>query len=272
MALSNLTVKGIVPDLAILGNLQRFGYTEKDSTFQLKNLFAPPASNTASTSFEFVGSALSGFRFLHTTSNPATTYGDLKLQAFDGKGGIATVLNVNPDLSLTVNTPLNVQAVVAKTLQVTQSASIGTDLTVSGTIYGKRLSGFLYIDKAVSFIFRTDTLKMSHPTLTGFLNGFTTGGVNNRLVASVAGVYQVSLNTALTSAIANKLTVFLYKNGTAIPGAFGTYTRAAGSTTQKAGFVFTLSLAVNDYLEIWCSATTSETITVEDFQLSITAV
>ena len=179
MVMSSITVKGIVPDLSILGNFQRFGFAEKDSSFQLKNLFAPTTTATASTSLDFVGSALTGFRFLHTTTNPATAFGDLTLQAFDAQGTSTPIVSVKPDLSVLFQTPVTTQALSADSLHVTKDATIGGDLRVDGIIYGARAVGFVYLARSTNIQLTTKTSKTPVITTAGLMKGFTTGDVSN---------------------------------------------------------------------------------------------
>ena len=81
MATSTITVAGINPALNILGATQQFNYNQSLSTFQLNNIFIPTSLISSQTNSEFRNNLLSGFRWVHLTSN-TDTYGSLTLQSF----------------------------------------------------------------------------------------------------------------------------------------------------------------------------------------------
>jgi hypothetical protein len=81
MALSNITVKGVTPDLAILGNYQRFSYEDNVASFQLDNIFVSTTLIPSQMNIEFRNTQLSGFRWYHTTTS-TDTFGSLALQSF----------------------------------------------------------------------------------------------------------------------------------------------------------------------------------------------
>jgi len=81
MALSNITVKGVTPDLSILGNYQRFSYEDNLTSFQLDNIFVSTTLIPAQMNFEFRNNQLSGFRWYHTTTD-TDSFGSLALQSF----------------------------------------------------------------------------------------------------------------------------------------------------------------------------------------------
>jgi hypothetical protein len=81
MALSNITVKGVTPDLSILGSYQRFSYEDNVTSFQLDNIFVSTALIPSRMNFEFRNNQLSGFRWYHTTTS-TDSFGSLALQSF----------------------------------------------------------------------------------------------------------------------------------------------------------------------------------------------
>ncbi len=272
MVMSQLTVKGIVPDLAILGNFQRLSFTEKDASFQLKNLFSANTQAIASTSLEFVDHALHGFRFLHTIPQPETEGGTLTLEAFNALSVIQPIFTVHPDLSVVFSTPVHTQALTAKTLHVTGNATIDGDLHVGGTVYAKRASGFLYLPRATPVPLTTTAAKIPLTTTVGLLQGFTTGGVSNRLVVPQEGPYAITLTMGRTSPSAVYMTAYLYKNGELLPGSESFFTKPAGTSTARFAITYHAALKANDYIEVWAASSVAETVNIENFQLSISAV
>ncbi len=272
MVMSQLTVKGIVPDLPILGNFQRFSFTEKDASFQLKNLFSSNTKAIASTSLEFVDHALQGFRFLHTIPQPETSGGTLTLEAFNALSVIQPIFTVHPDLSVVFATPVHMQALTAKTLHVTEKATVDGDLHVGGTLYAKRASGYVYLEKARDVPLTTTVAKIPLLTLAGPLYGFTTGGESNRLVATVAGHYMVTFTMTRVSSLAVYTIVYLYKNGTPVPSAESTFMKGAGSSTATFTINQQLSLEAGDYVEIWGITQVAESASTNEFKLNIFAV
>ena len=81
MAMSTITVEGLNPALNILGDTQQFNYNQPLSTFQLTNIFIPTSLISSQTNYEVRNNLLSGFRWVHLTSN-TDTYGTFKLQSF----------------------------------------------------------------------------------------------------------------------------------------------------------------------------------------------
>jgi hypothetical protein len=81
MALSSITVKGVTPDLSILGSYQRFSYEDNVTSFQLDNIFVSTELIPSQMNFEFRNSQLSGFRWYHATTD-TDTFGSLALQSF----------------------------------------------------------------------------------------------------------------------------------------------------------------------------------------------
>ena len=110
MAMSNITVRGITPALAILGDYQRFVYEDNLSSFQLDNTFVPTSLIPSQLNSETRNNTLSGFRWVHNTLSGETT-GSLKLQSFLNASPTGTDLMLfGQDGSLTINAPLTISA------------------------------------------------------------------------------------------------------------------------------------------------------------------
>ena len=273
MVMSSITVKGIVPDLSILGNFQRFGFAEKDSSFQLKNLFAPTSTAPASTSLDFVDNVLSGFRFLYEKSTAAADV-VFRMQAFDSTGLVSNIFKIIPELNFTFSfgVPVLTQSLSADTLQVTNDATVGGDLRVDGMIYGARAVGFVYLARSTNIQLTTKTSKTPVITTAGLMKGFTTGDVSNRLVATVSGTYMFNFNMSIITGSATYITAFLYKNGVAVPSAESYFLKPAGTQTSTFAITYPLELAAGDFIEIWNNSQIAESVPLIDFQLSIYSV
>ena len=273
MVMSSITVKGIVPDLSILGNFQRFSFAEKDSSFQLKNLFAPTSTAPASTSLDFVDNVLSGFRFLYEKSTAAADV-VFRMQAFDSTGLVSNIFKIIPELNFTFSfgVPVLTQSLSADTLQVTNDATVGGDLRVDGIIYGARAVGFVYLARSTNIQLTTKTSKTPVITTAGLMKGFTTGDVSNRLVATVSGTYMVNFNMSIITGSATYITAFLYKNGVAVPSAESYFLKPAGTQTSTFAITYPLELAAGDFIEIWNNSQIAESVPLIDFQLSIYSV
>lgn len=105
--MSNLTVKGITPDLSILGSYQRFSFNDVTTSLQLKNSYAPTASISPQTNFEFYNGNLSGFRWIHKTTS-TDTQGTYTLQSFVTAQNTGTdIFRINNDNSITFLTTVS---------------------------------------------------------------------------------------------------------------------------------------------------------------------
>lgn len=68
MAVTSLTVSGINPNLAILGDTQKFIFTPSDGFLSVQSLFAPTTTVSSYLSWDFTNSFLGGYRWTHITS------------------------------------------------------------------------------------------------------------------------------------------------------------------------------------------------------------
>lgn len=108
MAVSNITVKGLTPNLAILGNYQRFTYEDPVSAFQKDTTFIPTLGVPSQTNDEHRNSTLSGFRWYHKTLS-TDTIGTYTLQSFLNASSTGTDLmrvNQNNTIDFLVPTSL----------------------------------------------------------------------------------------------------------------------------------------------------------------------
>jgi len=136
MVMSSITVKGVVPDLSILGNFQRFDFSERESSFELKNNFVPTATLSSVTNFKIKNNSLSGFMWSHVT-NSTDTFGSLKLQSFINDTSLTDVLVFPSSGGLSVSGNINFQGFKATNLadgtQNTDAATFGQVKSIIAT-------------------------------------------------------------------------------------------------------------------------------------------
>lgn len=102
MAMSSITVKGIVPSLLILGGFQDFIYDQPTSIFRTTNNFIPTISIPSITNWELRNNNLSGFRWVHNTDFGDTT-GELNLQSFVNNLSIGNnIVLIDQDLNFQI--------------------------------------------------------------------------------------------------------------------------------------------------------------------------
>jgi hypothetical protein len=137
MATSSITVKGLVPILLILGDYQRFTFDPADPvvSFQLDNTFVPTANISAQMNSESRNHMLSGFRWVHTTTNTDTT-GSYTLRSFINAESTGTdIMSFNQDGTVNFLAPVTFSAggggetgVVTLTGDVTGSGPLGSSI------------------------------------------------------------------------------------------------------------------------------------------------
>jgi hypothetical protein len=155
------TIKGIVPDLRVLGDYQRFNYNINDNVtrFELSNHFIPTANVHSRMNLEFKNSELSGFRWYQKTLFNDTT-GSFALQSFvnnepdgidmmifGGNGAvnflapvnISNDLNINNNKIINLKDPVNNSDAATKgfVLETVGSISVGGNITLTGDIVGE---------------------------------------------------------------------------------------------------------------------------------------
>jgi hypothetical protein len=95
MAVSNITIKGITPNLNILGDTQRFIFSDSSGYFGLRNNFVPTQTIPSLVGFDFSNNSFSGFRFVHQTPF-GDNLGTFKLKSFINNDLIGTdILTIN---------------------------------------------------------------------------------------------------------------------------------------------------------------------------------
>ena len=95
MAVSNITIKGLTPNLNILGDTQRFIFSDSSGYFGLRNNFVPTQTIPSLVGFDFSNNSFSGFRFVHQTPF-GDNLGTFKLKSFINNDLIGTdILTIN---------------------------------------------------------------------------------------------------------------------------------------------------------------------------------
>ena len=102
MAVSNIIVKGIKPDLSILGNTQRFIFSDSTSYFGLRNDFVPTANIPSLVGFDFSNNSFSGFRFTYQTPFNQNL-GSFKLNSYVNNDPVGTDIFTVDNNTLTFN-------------------------------------------------------------------------------------------------------------------------------------------------------------------------
>ncbi len=106
MAVSNIIVKGIKPDLSILGNTQRFIFSDSTSYFGLRNDFIPTANIPSLVGFDFSNNSFSGFRFTYQTPFNQNL-GSFKLKSYVNNDPVGTDIFTVNNNALTFNSAVD---------------------------------------------------------------------------------------------------------------------------------------------------------------------
>lgn len=223
MSLSSITVAGITPSLSILGAFQQFIYNQNVSSFELVNTFIPTISIPSQTNSEFRNSALSGYRWYHTTTS-TDTIGSLTLQSFlsasptgadlftinnDGEISISTTFNVpEPTLSASAVTKNYVDtlpaAVVTLSGAVTGSGTVGSIINTTLTpITVSQISNFTTSVTAFrldQFALPASDLNINSQKLTSVATPTTGGDATNKTYVD-SKTWTVSAITDFTGAV-----------------------------------------------------------------------
>ena len=110
--MSAFVVSNIAADLKMLTNDQRFIFgdnilPEPLASFKIDNIFEPDIGMPSISNFEMRNNTLSGFRWIHTTTD-TDTFGSLKLQSFVNAQSTGTdILLFNPNGTVTFNFPVS---------------------------------------------------------------------------------------------------------------------------------------------------------------------
>ena len=133
------------------------------------------------------------------------------------------------------------------------TGSTGATGPISPSIYGE-----MYL------LNQTSTVSVTPMKITGFSEGLTNGvtfnGTNDRLLITTPGDYRVCVT--VTSILDDVLTLefYLYKNGVEIPYTIG---KIGGPSLQTSTFTSLQELTPNDYIEVYASADTSESVNLD---------
>ena len=207
MAVSAFTVANIKPSLNI-DNSQRFifgleGSPEPLGSLKLDNIFVPVNRVSAQTNFELRNNTLSGFRWIHKTSN-SDNIGSLALQSFvNAESNGIDILEVNNDNNVIFYTPVSISSDFdMQSYKITNLGTpiVDTDASTKG-----------YVDTSIS-----DAIgSISTPTIT--LEGDVTGSGNisspitttltTTLDAVSAPVTDVDLNSYKIINLANGINI-----------------------------------------------------------------
>ena len=118
-------------------------------------------------------------------------------------------------------------------------------------------------------------IKAAGTTTTMELTGFTSP-LDNRLtyIDTEPVVFEVMFTGSVIKGGggATESSMFIYKNGVAVPGAH--IERTIPSSTDTGAFAVScqISLVTNDYVELWCETDTGDDVTVQAGVLSVKAV
>lgn len=93
--------------------------------------------------------------------------------------------------------------------------------------------------------------------------------VNNRVTVLRAGQYRVTFHGTIVEAGADVLTLFLYRNGAAIPAGSGVCQFAAGSLTQQMYLDVLVDANPNDYFELFQDVTGANNFTLTQAALTV---
>jgi hypothetical protein len=172
MALSSITVKGVIPDLSILGNYQRFSYEDNVSSFQLDNIFVSTTLIPSQMNIEFRNSQLSGFRWYHTTTS-TDTFGSLALQSFVNASPDGTdIIIFGQDGSINFVAPITIS-----------SLSIGNNLN---------MNNYRIIDQA-------DPIDPQDGATKSFVETYVDSTIANGTIHSISGVVNQTTVTGTTT-------------------------------------------------------------------------
>ena len=225
MTFGILTAGAINPELNILGALQQFNYNQALSTLQVNNSFIPTSLISAQTNLEFRNNLLSGFRWIHTTSN-TDTYGSLTLTSFVNSSSSGTnVININ-NSGVGVYPPLLFYNSTGTNYVALQAGSLGANTTWTLPITDG-LSGQALITNGSGSLSWSSTGVGSVTSITagtGLSGGtITTSGT----ISLITPVTVVNGGTGNTSAIAYSVLC----GGTTSTGAFQSVA-SVGTTNQ----------------------------------------
>jgi len=190
MSKSTITIAGINPSLYILGDTQQLNFNQSLSTVQINNSFVPTSLVSAQTNFEFRNSLLSGFRFIHLTSN-TDTYGSLTLQSFINASSTGTNLMT-----------FNSSGIVISSLYMTSTSVPSTPATANDGIYSVSSGKPTFTSGTTNYQGTLITAKNTLTSGIGTLNG-TTGVTITTTAISTTSIVNITRNVGISGAPAN---------------------------------------------------------------------
>ena len=198
MSKSTITVAGINPSLYILGATQQLNFSQNLSTLQINNNYIPTSLVSSQTILEFRNNLLSGFRFVHNTSN-TDTYGSLTLQSFVNASSIgANLITIN-------NSGVNINSGRWQGSPIELGyGGTGASLTASpGGIFYSTASAAAILAAGTSGQVLTSAGSSAPIWKTAFLSGFgtlngTTGALVNVSGVTTSSIINITRNNGAT--------------------------------------------------------------------------
>lgn len=261
MVMSNITVKGVDPDIVVEGDYQRFIYSDADPSTKLQvySQFVPVIFTDSVINIESRNNTLSGFRWEHTSTYiDAYSFGSFKFQSFISDGSGTDILGFDGE-----------------------RVNVYKDSIFTGKILGSRESGSIYwnnnatstsLGTANTFVKASGTTTLAADSISA------TMGTNNRLsytpTTTITPRFRVKGNVSLNygGSGAPEFSISLYKNGTTQLLPIATVGRPTSISALHLSVETLTTLAPNDYIELWvASDTASISITVVNGFISFEA-
>lgn len=274
MALSSITVAGITADLNIIGAYQAFVFpnTMNSCVLRTKNTFVPTVSNDSVTSWEIRNSNLHGYRWIHTTTS-AGTYGNLAFQSFlnsapsptdifaTGEGGIFTFY-----LPVTMSQAMNMGG-----FKITNGATptVSSDFATKGYVDTKPYINIIMASNATTTTVATPGtyVKVAGTTTLVAATSFTSPS-SNRITYTGTDTINAAVHVSLSftdSGTTGYETFTLYKNGSIASSTTAPISAKSGGDERSIPISTVVSLATNDYLEVFVTGSTgTPVVTVTD--------
>lgn len=153
----------------------------------------------------------------------------------------------------------------------------GGDVVASGTLYGRRASGMIYMEGNVTTTALTANVwaKIAGTTTaSGFLNQFTSP-VSNRLTYTGTNQVIALINVSATLNFSaggggTVRSISIFKNGIQITPSLMSEDIASGTNINISTQAF-VSLTTNDYIEVYCRSSANSNVTATNLILTTTA-
>lgn len=153
----------------------------------------------------------------------------------------------------------------------------GGDVVASGTLYGRRASGMIYMEGNVTTTALTANVwaKIAGTTTaSGFLNQFTSP-VSNRLTYTGTNQVIALINVSATLNFSaggggTVRSISIFKNGIQITPSLMSENIASGTNINISTQAF-VSLTTNDYIEVYCRSSANSNVTATNLILTTTA-